>query len=147
MPMHSRALSLAVVLALSLGCGDDAPPKPGHEPGLSATLYMQMWNATDGTRACMYTYAYSTTESGPVTGAVVAAELMAAGERRTASITIPKGTVVSTSSGCWHPDSGDVERAIYSTDRTVDATQTCLSAYNFVSTGAVVDYSCWYGTP
>ena len=36
MPMHSRALSLAVVLALSLGCGDDAPLKPEPVPTLPA---------------------------------------------------------------------------------------------------------------
>lgn len=126
------------------GCDPEEPPPP---PTLYAKFYMQMWNATGGVRRCMYTYSYTAASGAPVSGAVVAADLLAAGERRTTSITVPVGTVVGTTSGCWHPDSGDVERAVYSTNRTVNGTQTCLSAYSFTSTGPVVEYPCWYGTP
>lgn len=128
------------------GCDPQDPGDPPTSPTTSVKFYMQMWNATSGARTCMYTYSYSTA-SGPVTGAVVAAEVMEAGERRTAYISVPAGTEVSTNSGCWHPDSGDVERATYSTKRKVSATQTCLSAYSFTSTGPTVEYPCWYGTP
>lgn len=126
------------------GCDD--PDDPPTTPILTAKFYMQMWNATDGIRKCMYTYSY-TTSAGTATGVMVASEILAAGERRTGYITVPKGTMVATTSGCWHPDSVDSERAVYSTNRTVDATQTCLSAYSFVSTGPVVEYPCWYGLP
>lgn len=152
--MKAYLVVVSVVSAMVAGCGGDetcadcalggdvaevvtASALPGGESAesggfLTRTLALEMWNASDYSRICQYSYSYPELDGTTVSGNVVASETLDANEWRRRSVTVPLGRVVTLTANCRHSGWPEVDIRAGETITTLPMTvnRACTAIYD-----------------
>lgn len=112
---------------------DCDPEDPPEDPApISYALTLKLWNATSVWRKCQLTYSY-TSNGVFYSGAIIAGEPVEPDAWRTGLLQVPVGVAVSMTGGCWHPDSGSLERATNSITKTMNRNMAVEFYYSFLN--------------